>query len=232
MNEEPTQTEAVSEVRASRETLAAPAGDNSDPPYDVVERPGRVARALPWLFALCALAFSGCDSESSGQADAAPGAYVLSDSVDLRFRGRTGETINAGDFFSDTTVVWSADQMEGNATSFGDFRVTLPVDIEVAGGENVTLNVEDVFGDNQFTWQRLEALNDEDRRVGGEFEVDMPVVIRVSDSRGVVVNLEDVFGDNSFTWTVGTPSGADATLAVGPVGTSTLIGPPTNAAAA
>ena len=217
IDEAPTPDEAVSDVRASWESPAAQFGHEVGPLHEWAERRERVARAPHWLLVLCIFTFSGCDSESASPSDRTPGAYVLSDSVDLRYSDRTDETIDAGDFFSDTTVVWSADQFGSGTTGFGDVHVTLPVNIEVTGGENVTLNVEDVFGDNQFTWQRLESLSDEAWRVGGEVEVDMPVVIRVSDSRAVLVDLEDVFGDNSFTWTVGTPAGADATLAVGQI---------------
>lgn len=160
-----------------------------------------------FLLTLTSLAlFAGCDTDATERTDRPTGAYALADSVTLRISGRTDETVDAGDFFSDTTVVWSGDQIGGDGTGVGDVRVTLPVHIEVTDGENVTLNIEDIFGDNEFTWQRLESLDDQARRVGGEFEVDMPVVIRVSDSQGVLIDLEDVFGDNSFTWTVGTPS--------------------------
>ena len=173
------------------------------------------------LAVLCAVVLGACDSDTSGvaaQSDPPPGAYELVDSVSLRISGRNNDTIDAGDFFSDMTMVWSGDQIEGDGTDVGDFRVRLPVHVEVTDSERLTLNVEDIFGDNSFTWQRLESLSDPVRRVGGEFVVDMPVVVRVSDSQEILVDLEDVFGDNSFTWTVGTPSAQDTTLEVGRIG--------------
>lgn len=224
----------VSEARASREALAAPSDYDVGPLYEEVKRRKQGSdRAVPSskqnsssarVLFLCFVYVSilgGCDSDSTrggGQMDPAPGVYVLDDSVDLRISGRNDETVDAGDFYSDTTVVWSGDQIVGDEASVGDFRVTLPVHIEVTDSDSVTLNVEDIFGDNSFTWQHLESLSEQVRRVGGEFEVDMPVVIRVSDSQGILVDLEDVFGDNSFTWTVGTPAEDDATLEVGQIG--------------
>ena len=197
------------EEQVDRERFSGPAAPSPD-------RDRHRIRMLGW-FALCILTVGGCDSELIDPTGRTTGAYVLSDSVNLRFSGRTGDTIDAGDFFSDTTLLWSGDRIAGDGTEVGDVRVTLPVHIEVADGESVTLNIEDIFGDNQFTWQRLELLNDASRRVGGEFEVDMPVVIRVIGSQEVLVDLEDVFGDNAFTWTVGTPSGADSAIAVGAI---------------
>jgi hypothetical protein len=206
---------------------------NVDPLYEEVTRRERVSdRVAPspnqslcrfrmfFLSVVYVFILGGCDNDASGgggQMGPPLGAYVLADSVVLRISDRNDETIDAGDFYSDTTLVWSGDEIAGDGASVGDFRVTLPVHIEVTDSENVTLNIEDIFGDNTFTWQHLESLNDQARRVGGAFEVDMPVVIRVSDSQGILVDLEDVFGDNSFTWTVGTPSEEDAMLEVGQI---------------
>lgn len=146
------------------------------------------------------------------------GAYELYESVDLEFSGRTGETINLGDFFSDTTLVWSGGRAAGESLGFGDFRVSLPVTINATNCRDLTLNIEDIFGDNIFSWQHSAFRGDDARSVGGKFEVDMPVVIRVSNSERILIDLEDIFGDNSFTWTVGKSSKANRTFEVGEVG--------------
>lgn len=170
---------------------------------------------IPHCILIFLLVLTACQETDNPTKNQQSGTYELYEAVDIRISGRTGETIQTGDFFSDTTLVWSGDRSVGDGAGFGDFRVSLPVTIDVTDCRDDTLNVEDIFGDNHFTWQNLELLDAAARRVGGTFEVDMPVVIRVTDSERILVDLEDIFGDNSFTWTVGQASGTDTTLQVG-----------------
>lgn len=168
------------------------------------------------LCSMLALVLSACnkktdDSTSHDQL----GAYELVDSVAIQVSGINGENIKYGDYFSDTKKVWSGDRASQDGEEFGNFLVRLPVQIQVSDSQDDTLNIEDILGDNSFTWQRLELLRNDARQVGGDFEVEMPVVIRVSNSKRIKIDLEDVFGDNSFKWTVGLPSEADTTLEVG-----------------
>ena len=171
------------------------------------------ALALVILLTACA-----ADAGDPDPHDAAPtgaeGAYVLEESVDITHVGRVGENATFGDYFSDTTLVFSGDRSDP-AGGFGDFRVSLPVNITVEGCRDDTLNIEDIFGDNRFTWRRLGALGDDARAVGGAFTVDMPVRIRVAGSERVLVDLEDIFSDNFFTWTVDTADASGEQAAFG-----------------
>lgn len=175
-------------------------------------------KLLRYLTIISLLILSSCNEVDKQTDNRQSGAYDLYESVNIQLSGRTGETIKLGDFFSDTTLVWSGEKAAAGNMGFGDFRVSLPVTINISDCRDDTLNIEDIFGENNFTWQNLALLEDEARHVGGEFKVDMPVVIRVSQSKRIVIDLEDIFGDNSFTWTVSKNSETDKTLQVGQVG--------------
>ncbi|MFD2514840.1 hypothetical protein ACFSRY_13270 [Pontibacter locisalis] len=218
-------------VRASLKALTIKGNQEDGLPYEKIKRwqcaldRNRIALGLNRLGILCLslvlmFVLGGCedlvdilkptDRPNNGQS----GAYRLHESVDIRISGKSGENIKFGDYFSDMTKVWSGNRAAGIGTGFGDFHVTLPVNIVVSDSQDDTLNIEDIFGDNKFTWQRLESLSDQARLVGGVFEVDMPVLIRVSDSKRILIDVEDIFGDNSFTWTVDT---TDTILDVGQI---------------
>lgn len=173
-------------------------------------------KAIHYLILILLLTLTSCDLD--GQINTRQsGAYELYDSVDIEIAGRTGDTIQPGDFFSDMTFSRSGGRGPGDDT-FGDFRVSLPVTINVTDSRDLTLNIEDIFGDNIFTWQSPALGGNNSRPVGGEFEVDMPVLIRIANSQRILIDLEDIFGDNSFTWTVGKNSKAKKTFEVGEVG--------------
>ncbi|WP_162055908.1 hypothetical protein [Pontibacter pamirensis] len=216
-------------VRASLKAPTIKGNRDGDLPYEKIKRwqcvldRNRIVLGLNRLGILCLslvliFVLGACEDledlvdkpTDNGQS----GAYKLYESVGIQISGRSGENIQFGDYFSDMTEVWSGNRAAGDGTGFGDFRVTLPVNIEVSDSQDDTLIVKDIFGDNKFTWQRLESLSDQARRVGGVFEVDMPVLIRVSDSKRILIDVEDIFGDNSFTWTVDT---TDTILDVGQI---------------
>lgn len=162
------------------------------------------------------LIFTSCDLDGQNNTRQS-GAYGLYDAVDIEITGRTGDTIKPGDFFSDQTFTRKGGRGSGDE-NFGNFHVSLPVTINVTDSRDITLNIEDIFGDNIFTWQSQALDGNNTRPIGGKFEVDMPVLIRVSKSERILIDLEDIFGDNSFTWTVGKNNNAKKIFEVGEVG--------------
>ena len=150
--------------------------------------------------------------------------YTLDDRVRITVDDRHNETIEAGEFFSDIEHTRSG-------ADAGNVRVVLPVEIEVNKSSDLTLNVEDIFGNNRFNWMYSETPDQTNLLVGGQIYVELPILIRVSNSTNVAIDLKDIFGDNQFGWKVETATSSssqnsDKAIPMTPQTFSRIVGGP------
>ena len=121
-------------MRATRnpkivDTIRQLAGAVSTRDYRPGAFPGYVLHVLCFSV-VCAFSACGSDGGQMSERDES-GLYALTNSVNVDVTGRDGETIQLGDYFSDTTVVYAGERGVVGGTDFGGLRVQLPVEINV-----------------------------------------------------------------------------------------------------
>ncbi|QDG50580.1 hypothetical protein FIV42_07480 [Persicimonas caeni] len=165
----------------------------------------------------CGFAEDGAPGEGESTRTARVGAAAAGSSTGCRgdalyqisVDGERGRTVEVGDLLSDEVFAQSGPQ------NFEPFVRDLPVCIVIRDSSDITINIEDIVGDNIFVW----ALGQTDvsnlkggrapwsagRRASSDtrFALRLPVEIVVENSSDINVNIEDVFGDNIVAWTRG-----------------------------